>query len=1012
METLEDVFVGMGFTIAEGPEVETDWHNFGALNFPPDHPARDMYDTLYVEMGEPGSTVLRTHTSPVQVRVMTSQEPPIYMVMPGRVFRQDTPDATHMPVFHQIEGLVIDRDITFADLAGTLDAFTKAFFGGDFTSRLRPVVLPVHRALGRVRHPTARRLVAGAGWLRDGAPQRAHQLRHRPRGVAGLRLRLRTRPPRRQRPRRRRPPRPLHQRHPLPLPVLGAPPMKVLLSWLRDFAPFEGDPVALGEEMSDLGMAVEELERIGEGLDGIVVARVLETRAVEGANKIHQVIVDAGDGQPLEIGCGAFNMQAGDLVPLATIGTVMPNGMEIGRRKMAGVWSNGMLCSSHELGLGGDHDGILLLPAHLEPGTPFTEAMGIEPDVLYDLEINPNRPDAMSIAGVARDLAARLRLPFALPDPSPATVAGRPRSASVSVEILDPDRCGSFEARVLRGVTVGPGDPKLADPARAARACDRSATSSTSRTTSCSSSASRTTPTTWPRSPAPGSGCGVARDGETLTTLDDVERRLTPEDLLICDGDDVPVGLAGIMGGATSEIDDATTDVLLEMAWFHPIGIVKSSRRHKLRSEASARFEKGTDPEVIDLAMRRFADAARRPARGRPAVATGDLPERPPVRLRTARVARLLGTDLGAGAHRGGARPDRLHHHAGRRRPRRRDPVVALRLRHRDRRHRGGRPAPRLLRPSVAPLPQRRDDRRAVAAAGGPTAAPVAPRRPRAHRGHADAVPRARGAGRAAGCPTTASRSPTRSSPSSPSCGRRCCPGWSARSRTTGRTATTACTCSRSATRSTAHRRPDADLPDEREALGVVLGRSRRPRGRAPLAVRRRRRSASPARDRERRGGGVPPHPQRPASACAGASVGRARRDRSRRARCARHRRAGGLRRGRPRRPARRCRTASATYRPFSLYPSSDIDLAFEVDDDVPASAVEDAIRAAGGELLWSVRLFDVYRGAGVADGRRSLAFTLRFQAPDRTLTEADVAQARTTIIEAVESAVGATLRG
>ena len=142
MEKLEDVFVGMGFTVAEGPEVETDWNNFGALNFPPDHPARDMYDTLYVELGEPGSTVLRTHTSPVQVRVMTSQPPPIYAVMPGRVYRQDTPDATHMPVFHQIEGLVIDRDITFADLAGTLDSFTKAFFGGDFTSRLRPSYFP------------------------------------------------------------------------------------------------------------------------------------------------------------------------------------------------------------------------------------------------------------------------------------------------------------------------------------------------------------------------------------------------------------------------------------------------------------------------------------------------------------------------------------------------------------------------------------------------------------------------------------------------------------------------------------------------------------------------------------------------------------------------------------------------------------------------------------------------------------------------------------------------------
>jgi phenylalanyl-tRNA synthetase alpha chain len=142
IQELEDVFVGMGFTVAEGPEVETDWNNFGALNFPEGHPARDMYDTLYVNYGEPGTTLLRTHTSPVQVRVMTGTPPPYYTVMPGRVFRSDTADATHMPVFHQIEGLVVDRDITFADLAGTIDAFTKAYFGGDFTSRLRPSFFP------------------------------------------------------------------------------------------------------------------------------------------------------------------------------------------------------------------------------------------------------------------------------------------------------------------------------------------------------------------------------------------------------------------------------------------------------------------------------------------------------------------------------------------------------------------------------------------------------------------------------------------------------------------------------------------------------------------------------------------------------------------------------------------------------------------------------------------------------------------------------------------------------
>ena len=132
----------MGYTVSEGPEIEDEWHNFGALNFPLGHPARDMYDTLYVEYGDPMSTLLRTHTSSVQIRVMEEEEPPIYSIMPGRVFRSDTADATHMPVFHQIEALVVDRDITFGDLAGTIEVFTSAYFGKDFESRLRPSYFP------------------------------------------------------------------------------------------------------------------------------------------------------------------------------------------------------------------------------------------------------------------------------------------------------------------------------------------------------------------------------------------------------------------------------------------------------------------------------------------------------------------------------------------------------------------------------------------------------------------------------------------------------------------------------------------------------------------------------------------------------------------------------------------------------------------------------------------------------------------------------------------------------
>ncbi len=141
-DELEDVFVGMGFVVAEGPEVETDWYNFEALNIPPAHPARGMWDTLYLEFGDPETILLRTHTSPVQIRVMEGQAPPIYAVMPGRCYRRDTPDARHIPIFHQIEGLVIDRGISFAELAGTIEAFTTSYFGPDIHSRLRPAFFP------------------------------------------------------------------------------------------------------------------------------------------------------------------------------------------------------------------------------------------------------------------------------------------------------------------------------------------------------------------------------------------------------------------------------------------------------------------------------------------------------------------------------------------------------------------------------------------------------------------------------------------------------------------------------------------------------------------------------------------------------------------------------------------------------------------------------------------------------------------------------------------------------
>ena len=786
--------------------------------------------------------------------------------------------------------------------------------------------------------------------------------------------------------------------------------MKVLLSWLRDFAPFEGDPVALGEVMSDLGMAVEELDRLGEGLDGIVVARVLETRPIEGANKIHLVVVDQGDGEPLEVGCGAFNMAPGDLVPLATVGTVMPNGMEIGRRKMAGVVSNGMLCSSRELDLGDDHGGILILPPDLEPGTPIAEALGIERDVRYDLEINPNRPDAMSVAGVARDLAARLGLPFALPDPQPAEVAGE-RVADVSVEILDPDRCGRFVARVLRGVQVGPGDPKLA--ARLTAMGMRPINNVVDVSNYVMLELGQPNhPYDLAKVAGPGFRIRTARDGEVLVTLDDVERRLTPADLLICDAADAPIGLAGIMGGATSEIDDATTDVLLEMAWFHPIGIVRSSRRHKLRSEASARFEKGTDPEIIDLAMRRFA-ALLAPSGARleagAASADGELPPlRPVVRVRTARVAKILGQALspariaevldpiGMSTTPAGDDLDVVIP------PWRYDAGTEIDVIEEIARHHGytalGRTVPRAT--TTGGLSPRQVERRVL-------------RRALTGRGLSEAMPLPFLApGDLARCgleddgirianPLVAEQSVLRTS-LLPGLVGAVAHNWSHRNFGV-RLFEVGHVFRRPAD-------PSAPLPDEHEVLGAVLAGQE-----APAAVQLWRAVAEvlgvdgvTVANHE-----VPGlHPTRSARLLAGDAVVGA---------------VGEVDPGVLERHGIGERVAylevdldvllalphgPRAYRRFSTYPSSDLDLAFEVDDDVPASAVEDAIRSAGGELLWSVELFDVFRGAGIAPGRRSLAFRLRLQASDRTLTDADVAATREAVVAAVEAGFPATLRG
>ena len=427
--------------------------------------------------------------------------------------------------------------------------------------------------------------------------------------------------------------------------------MKVLLSWLREFAPdLPDDPSAIGDALSALGTPVEEMQLIGQGLDGIVVARVLELRAHPDADRIQLVNVDAGDGEALQICCGAFNMAVGDLVPLATIGTVMPSGMEIARRKLRGEWSNGMLCSPPEIGLPGDGGGILILGDGTSPAHRCARRSGSKRTCCTTSRSIPTGPTRCP-SRASRAISPHYKVPFTLPSPEQrSVVSGDPVDSLITVENLAPDLCGRFTARVLQGVTVGPSPQRIAS--RLTLLGMRPINNVVDVSNYVMLELGQ------PSHPydlalVGGGGLRVrrAREGESLVTLDGVERRFTADDLLICDANDVPNGIGGIMGGASSEISDSTTDVLVEMAWFQPMTIAKSSRRLGVRSEASARFEKGCDPEIIELAHARFIEllgpAVQRVATGTVDV-TGELPVPPTVRVRTARVNGILGTEIDA----------------------------------------------------------------------------------------------------------------------------------------------------------------------------------------------------------------------------------------------------------------------------------------------------------------------------------------------------------------------------
>ncbi|MDX2378395.1 MAG: phenylalanine--tRNA ligase subunit beta [Acidimicrobiia bacterium] len=787
--------------------------------------------------------------------------------------------------------------------------------------------------------------------------------------------------------------------------------MKILLSWLNDYGDF-ADPAdsaaveRLAAAMTSLGIEVDTVDVVGTSVDGVITARVLRLEQHPDAARVQRVYVDAGDGSERHVWCGAFNMAVGDVVPLATLGTTMPDGRTIERRGILGIDSEGMLCSARELGLGDDHEGIHVFDDTTSLGRPYGEVLRLRPDVLIDAEVTRNRPDCWGYIGIARDLAPPLGTTFRPPQPT-LEVTGDERSAPV--EIVAGDRCGRFTSTVISGITVAPSADWMG---RRLAAAGMRPISNVVDVSNYVMLELNQPSHAYDLAHLGGGGFRVrlARDGEHLTTLDGEDRTFSATDLFICDADDMPIGVGGIMGGLDTEIDDTTTTVALEMAWFSLVGIGQTVTRTNLRSEASARFERGVDPYGMPTAIARFVELLRetcpdivvhRGAADARAEALPDLDRSTAVRFGA--VNRLLGTDLVAGdlapildpigytvTGEGDTRMVALPSW-------RLDSTEEVDVIEEVARHYGYDRLGKVVPKSVVPggLSDRQARRRLV-------------REVLLGLGISEAMPNpflAPGTLDRADLPTDAisitnplvmDESVLRTSLR---------PGlleaiaYNESHRTLG-----------------AHLfeigrvYPPSDdvLPAEYEALTVVLAGEEAP---AAMAVWRELASVlgvGARIDQSRVPAGL--HATRSATLQVGreplGTVGEV-------APAVLVRFEVGQRVAileldldqlldRAPKPAQ--------WKPTSRQPSSDLDLAFVLPDDTPAAKLDKAIRQGAGPLLVDLTLFDVYRGPGVAERARSLAYRLRLQALDRNLTDADIAAARRGV-EAAATKLGADLR-
>ena len=420
--------------------------------------------------------------------------------------------------------------------------------------------------------------------------------------------------------------------------------MKAPLSWLREFVDIDLTPEALAERLTLLGMEVRGIERRGTDWHNVVIGELLTVEKHPNADRLSLTTVTLGSGEPLSIVCGATNIAPGQRIPVALPGAILPGDRRIERTEKMGVVSNGMLCSGAELNLTADGDGILILGPDTPLGASLADLFG---DVIFDIDVKPNRGDALSILGLAREIAAITGGPVRMPSIE-LVESGEAVTDHLSVEIADPALCPRFVGRWVSSVRVGPSPDAIQMRLLAAGV----------RPISNVVDASNYVMLELGKPIHTFDGAKVdrghlvvrtARAGERLLTLDHVERALDLETLLIAD-DRGALAIAGVMGGADSEVSDATTEVIVESAIFDPVSIRRTAFQYALRSEASLRFEKGQEFRLARIGADRTAEllaawAGGTVARGRIDTAP-DEPAADRVRFRPARVGRILGVEL------------------------------------------------------------------------------------------------------------------------------------------------------------------------------------------------------------------------------------------------------------------------------------------------------------------------------------------------------------------------------